>query len=133
MQWRLIQISIVFAAMMAGNGESTPQPFSEIHQARLPANGRSCSECHLAPEIGGSSAMTVIRAGRVVDGKYFGVENGGILHLLNTVSNEANPPIHGARVSLNLLGDGYIESVPDSEFVEISRKQIEQSAGRIHG
>jgi CxxC motif-containing protein (DUF1111 family) len=41
--------------------------------------------------------------------------------------------VAGTRITLNLLGDGYIEAVPDEEFEKISTEQSRQTAGVIHG
>ena len=130
---RLVQLLLAIAAIQAGNAKSATPSFSENHSSSLSANARSCAECHLAPEIGGSSQVTVTRAGQVIKGKYVGVENGGILHKLDASSSRQTAPIRGLRVSLNLLGDAYIEAVPDAELVEIAGKQNEQSQGKIHG
>jgi CxxC motif-containing protein (DUF1111 family) len=41
--------------------------------------------------------------------------------------------IRTTRVSLNLLGDGFVEAVADQMFVELARKQCASSHGRICG
>src|SRR5205807_8835528 len=37
------------------------------------------------------------------------------------------------RISVNLLGDGFVEAVDDSTLIEISRKQCHKDHGRICG
>lgn len=57
-----------------------------------------------------------MRAGSFVDGKYVGVKDGGILHAINYDTSAMGATMYGPRVTLNLLGDGYIEAVSDDEF-----------------
>ena len=128
-----INLLIAVAGVQVGNSQTASVPFREPHSTRLPSNARSCAECHLAPEIGGSSRVIVTRAGRIANGKYIAVENGGILHNLETNSGRQTASVRGLRVSLTLLGDAYIEVVPDEELLDISKKQIEKSYGKIHG
>lgn len=107
--------------------------FSEVHSSQLPANGRSCSECHSAPVLGGSSRVTVNRAGRRVSGHYEAINGAGILHKLNSRGEDQSAPLRSSRVSLILLGDGYVEAVPDAELEVISRSQVRATGGKIHG
>ncbi len=107
--------------------------FTRVHSSQLPANAKSCAECHSTPVVGGSSRMTVIRAGSIISEKYVGVPDGGMLHTINYKTGSAAATIYGPRVTLNLLGDGYIEAVSDVEFQRIAREQPEATQGRVHG
>lgn len=102
---------------------------SRVHSSQHPANARSCAECHSSPSIGGSSRVTVTRAGSMVAEKYVG----GILHTINYDTRAATATMYGPRVTLNLLGDGYVEAVSDEEFQRIAREQATKSQGKIHG
>lgn len=74
-----------------------------------------------------------MRAGFISNGKYIGVKDGGILHTLNYDSSAEGATAHGPRVTLNLLGDGYIEAVKDEELVRIAREERAASEGKIQG
>src|SRR5205807_9634504 len=41
--------------------------------------------------------------------------------------------IRTTRVSLNLLGDGFVEAVADQTLIELAGRQPGESRGRIHG
>jgi CxxC motif-containing protein (DUF1111 family) len=107
--------------------------FLKEHCGSLPANARSCVECHVAPVVGGSSQITVTRAGDRTTGRYVGIGDGGILHKKGESDERKSTPIQGLRVSLNLLGDGYVEVIPDEEFNRIATEQVEVSHGKIRG
>ena len=113
--------------------QSLPDSFARRRSSAHPYNARSCSECHSEPVIGGSSRRTVMRAGSIIDGKYVGVPEGGILHSINYSAASAGATIHGPRVTLNLLGDGYVEAVEDEQIRTIARQQAMRSQGRVHG
>ena len=74
-----------------------------------------------------------MRAGSVADGKYVGVSDGGILHTLNYDSSAIGATIYGARVTLNLLGDGYIEAIGEDEIQTIAKQQATSTEGKIRG
>ena len=107
--------------------------FSRVHSSQHPANARSCAECHSTPFIGGSNRRTVMRAGSIIAGKYVGVRDGGVLHTMNYDTSSATATIYGTRVTLNLLGDGYVEVVSDGEFQRIAREQTRATQGKVHG
>ena len=71
-----------------------------------------------------------MRAGSIVAGKYVGVPDGGILHAINYDTSSAAATIHGARVTVNLMGDGYVEAVSDGTIQALagwmSPKMIER-------
>jgi CxxC motif-containing protein (DUF1111 family) len=75
----------------------------------------------------------VIRAGSFAVGKYVGVRDGGILHTINYDNGDTSATMYGPRVTLNLLGDGYIEAVSDEQLEKIARQQAEESQGKVHG
>jgi hypothetical protein len=104
----LLASSMVYAHSEGSGQVVLSNAFSDIHSSQLPANAHSCAECNLSPAFGGSSRKTVMRAGSIVAGKYLGIEDGGILHTINYDTGAASATMHGPRVTINLLGDGYI-------------------------
>jgi CxxC motif-containing protein (DUF1111 family) len=91
-------------------------------------NGQSCSECHNSPVSGSISQVTEMRAG-LFDGTTFTDHPGGSLindrgidaGLHEMVSGTDNVRVF--RASLNTLGDGFVEAIPDSEFFRIQNAQ----------
>jgi CxxC motif-containing protein (DUF1111 family) len=87
-------------------------------------NGTSCAGCHSAGAIGGASANTVTRFGRVANGRFDPLDHlGGSLlqdkaiapEALERVPPEAN--VVTKRLSTPLFGAGLIEAVPDAEIL----------------
>ena len=101
-------------------------------------NDVSCQACHKAPIDGGASQVKVQRAG-YFDGVNFIDPPGGSLIPVNAIdpSIQARVPkdanVKTFRVSLNTLGDGYIEAIPDSAILQIAADQPKLSKGLIKG
>lgn len=90
-------------------------------------NGDSCAACHSEGAIGGGSAVTVTRFGRMINGQFDPLtELGGSLlqrnaidpALQEVVPAEANVVAH--RRSQALFGLGLIEAIPDATIVSNS-------------
>ena len=120
-------------------------------------NAQSCRECHQNPTSGGSSQVSELRVGhRGPDGKFQNPEipiNRGaeIIKGRTLVNDRAICPnaafpgteiqervpdsehIRTFRVSLNLLGDGFVEAVPDQAFVDLAKEQCNKSHHKICG
>ena len=120
-------------------------------------NAQSCRECHQNPTSGGSSQVSELRVGhRSPHGKFENPDipiNGGAetikdRSLINDraicpnaafPSTEIQERVPGSerirtfRVSVNLLGDGFVEAVPDQAFVDLAKAQCEKSRHRICG
>ncbi|HET8923945.1 MAG TPA: di-heme oxidoredictase family protein [Candidatus Acidoferrum sp.] len=120
-------------------------------------NAQSCRECHQNPTSGGSSQITELRVGhRGPDGKFQNPEipiNRGaeIIKGRSLVNDRAICPnaafpgteiqervpdsekIRTFRVSLNLLGDGFVEAVPDQTFVDLAKDQCKKNHNKICG
>jgi hypothetical protein len=83
----------------------------------FPNNAPRCEQCHGMPSRFGSSPLTVQRVGRTVDGKFVPGDEGGVRH-----RNGSSPQAYsgdesaGERVSISLLGDGYIEAIADEDI-----------------
>ena len=120
-------------------------------------NAQSCLECHQNPTSGGASQITELRVGHLgADGRFqnpnipiaHGTEiiSGRSLvndraicpngNFPNTEIQERVPvteTIRTTRISLNLLGDGFVEAVSDQTLIELARKQCAVSHGRVCG
>lgn len=112
---------------------ATDTGFIQDHKAQLPSNATSCAGCHAVPVVGGSSRVTVTRAGRNIAGQYMGVGLDGTLHTHNEGGIDTAGLITGRRVALNILGEGYIEAIPDQELRGVSKAQIKETHGKVHG
>jgi hypothetical protein len=101
-------------------------------------NASSCAECHNSPIMGGSSRITVARAGhRDSLGRFVCVPNGGVLHTHFTdpkyTEQREVESIQEARVAINLLGGGYIEAIEDRDIIGVAKNQSKLTNGRLAG
>ena len=120
-------------------------------------NAQSCRECHQNPTSGGSSQITELRVGHLGPNKRFqnpeipiarGAETitgRSLVNLRaicpsgafpNTEIQERVPDretIRTTRISLNLLGDGFVEALADQTLTDLSRDQCKASHGKICG
>src|SRR6266702_405044 len=120
-------------------------------------NAQSCRECHQNPTSGGASQVSELRVGhRGPGGKFENPEipiNRGaeIIKCRSLVNDRAICPnaafpsteiqervpdsehIRTFRVSLNLLGDGFVEAVPDQTLVDLAKDQCNKSHHKICG
>jgi CxxC motif-containing protein (DUF1111 family) len=120
-------------------------------------NAQSCRECHQNPTSGGTSQMTEVRVGHQGPDHHFHNPDISIAHgteivsgrtLVNdraicpnaaftTIEIQEHVPetetIRATRVALGLLGDGFVEAVPDQTFIEQARKQCKDTHRKICG
>ncbi|MGB2898551.1 MAG: di-heme oxidoredictase family protein [Candidatus Acidiferrum sp.] len=120
-------------------------------------NAQSCRECHQNPTSGGSSQVSELRVGhRGPGGKFQNPEipiarGAEIIKGRTLVNDRAICPnaafpsteiqervpdsenIRTFRVSLNVLGDGFVEAVPDQTFVDLAREQCRKNHKKICG
>src|SRR5437667_2893957 len=120
-------------------------------------NAQSCRECHQDPTSGGSSQVSELRVGhRGPDGKFQNPEipiarGTEVIKGRSLVNDRAICPngafpsteiqervpdtekIRTFRVSLNLLGDGFVEAVPDQTFVDLAKEQCKKNHNKIYG
>ena len=120
-------------------------------------NAQSCRECHQNPTSGGSSQIAERRAGhRGPNGQFVSasvpINNGqqvivgrSLINDRAICPNQANPDIQlqqhmpdaenvrTNRISLNLLGDGFIEAVADQTLIELAQKQCQEKNRKICG
>ena len=113
-------------------------------------NAHSCRDCHENPVAGGSSQVTELRAGHRNAQGEFGfpevpIGGGAVIVSGRTLINDkaicpsANFPdldaqehlpdrenVRALRLSVSLLGDGYVEAVPDELLAAIAKWQCGQ-------
>jgi len=120
-------------------------------------NAQSCRECHQNPVSGAASQITELRVGHyAADGSFQNPQipiGGGaeIISGRSLVNDRAICPsndypameiqervpesetVRTQRLSLNLLGDGYVEAVADATLVTLAALQCAASQGKICG
>src|SRR5271166_4329650 len=120
-------------------------------------NAQSCRECHQNPVSGSASQVNELRVGHV--GKHgefeppsIPIARGTEVITGRTLVNDRAICPNGAyadteiqervpdtekvrtfRVSVNLLGDGFVEAVSDQALVSLSKEQCKKSHGKICG
>src|SRR5947199_4070284 len=99
-------------------------------------NARGCVDCHMAPNIGGSSQVTELRVGHLDGAGNFVNPNIPINNGANSINNrslvndrsicaQAAERVPGAenvratRSSLNVLGDGFVEAIDSNTLSNI--------------
>jgi len=120
-------------------------------------NAQSCRECHQNPTSGGSSQVTELRVGhKDAKGIFLNPEvpinHGAEIIKGRSLINDRSICPSGAfpnteiqehvpdsekirtfRVSLNLLGDGFVEALSDQTLLDIAKDQCKKSNGKICG
>ncbi len=120
-------------------------------------NAQSCRECHQNPTSGGVSQITELRVGHRGPGGRFQnpeipIARGAEVITGRTLVNDRAICPNGAfpdteiqervpetekirttRISLNLLGDGFVEAVADQPLVDLARRQCRSTRGKICG
>ena len=120
-------------------------------------NAQSCRECHQTPTSGGGSQVTELRVGHLGPDHRFLNPDIPIAHGTAIISgrtlvndrgicpNSAFPDteiqervpesetIRTTRISLSLLGDGFVEAVSDRTLVDLARNQCVSSHGKVCG
>jgi CxxC motif-containing protein (DUF1111 family) len=113
-------------------------------------NDKSCANCHQNPVTGGVSEITELRVGHTdrsgnfvnpsisINGGQASVPNRSLVNdrAICPQAQELAPlreSTRTLRLSLNILGDGFVEAIDDATLIAIARSQVEQTRGRIHG
>src|ERR1700731_586627 len=120
-------------------------------------NAQSCAECHQNPVSGGASQVTELRVGHQGADGHFRTPDIPIAHGAEVVTgrslvndraicpNAAFPDkeiqervpetetIRTFRLSLNLLGDGFVEAVADQTLIDLAAQQCKSSHRKICG
>ena len=97
-------------------------------------NAQSCRECHQNVATGGASQVTVHRTGRLNGDVFFESLGGSLIQsrathpdLVERVAYEDD--IRTFRISLNTLGDGYIECIANATLTTIRDNQPPELRG----
>ena len=120
-------------------------------------NAQSCRECHQSPVSGAASQVTELRVGHQGPDGRFRTPDIPIAHGAEVIAgrslvndraicpNEAFPDqeiqertpetetIRTLRLSLNLLGDGFVEAIADQTLIDLSKQQCTSSHGKVCG
>jgi CxxC motif-containing protein (DUF1111 family) len=99
-------------------------------------NAQACSECHQNPVSGSASQVNELRAGQTNSNVFTDHPGGSLIndraidaaiqeHVFDTDTTRT------FRTSLNLMGDGFVESIPDNEFRRIQNAQPPLIRGTI--
>jgi len=120
-------------------------------------NAQSCRECHQNPVSGAASQVTELRVGHLSPDGHFVNPEIPIAHGAEVITgrslvndraicpNGAFPnieiqervpdteTIRTFRLSLNLLGDGFVEAVADQSLIDLAEQQCKSSHRRICG
>src|SRR4051812_226508 len=112
-------------------------------------NAQACSECHQNPISGSVSQINELRAGHLDDfGNFVDAPGGSLINdrAIDPKIQERVPPLFSAgidkdepvrttRTSLNLLGDGFVEAVPNEFLLDIAANQPNDAASGhlVHG
>ena len=98
-------------------------------------NAQACRECHQNPVTGGPSQVTELRAGRLdAFGNFTNPPGGSLINdrAINAAIQERLTTAENVvdlRSSLNILGDGFVEAIPDSEFTRIRQCPAQRPEG----
>jgi CxxC motif-containing protein (DUF1111 family) len=120
-------------------------------------NAQSCRECHQNPTSGGGSQITEVRVGHLGPDRRFRnpeipIADGTEVITGRTLVNDRGICASGAypnaeiqervpesetvrtlRVSLSLLGDGFVEALSDETLTALARDQCKNSHGKVCG
>jgi CxxC motif-containing protein (DUF1111 family) len=112
-------------------------------------NAQSCAECHQNPISGSVSQINELRAGHLdINGNFVDAPGGSLINdrAIDPKIQERVPPLFSAgikddepirtfRTSLNLLGDGFVEAVPNETLLDIAANQPNDavSGHLVHG
>lgn len=120
-------------------------------------NAQSCRECHQNPTSGAASQVSELRVGHRGPGGKFENPEIPIAHGTEVIKGRSlvndraicpnaafsaaeiqervpdSEHIRTFRISVNLLGDGFVEAVPDQTFVNFAKDQCNKSHHKICG
>lgn len=100
-------------------------------------NAQACAECHQNPVSGSSTQVNELRAGQTSNNGTFTDHPGGSLINDRAIDAAIQEHVFDAdntrtfRTSLNVLGDGFVEALPDSEFLRVQNAQPVGMKGTI--
>jgi len=113
-------------------------------------NARACADCHQNPVTGGVSQVAEFRVGHLDSAGNFVSPTLTINHGQDSIPNRSlandraacpeaqervplSENIRTFRMSLNILGDGFVEAIDDNTLQNIAAQQPSLSRGKVHG
>ena len=120
-------------------------------------NAQACRECHQDPVSGGASQVAELRVGHLGPGGKFQNPEIPIAHGVEVIRgrtlvndraicpNGAFPDteihervpdtekVRTFRISISVLGDGFVEAVADETFTALKKEQCRKSGGKVCG
>jgi CxxC motif-containing protein (DUF1111 family) len=100
-------------------------------------NAQACAECHQNPVSGSGTQINELRSGQTDSAGNFTDHPGGSLINDRAIDPAIQEHVFDAdntrtfRASLNVLGDGFVEALPDSEFTRVQTGQPAGMKGTI--
>jgi CxxC motif-containing protein (DUF1111 family) len=100
-------------------------------------NAQACAECHQNPVSGSSTQVNELRAGQTNSSGVFTNHAGGSLINDRAIDPSIQEHVFDSdntrtfRTSLTILGDGFVEALPDSEFTRVQTAQPAGMKGTI--
>ena len=91
-------------------------------------NAQACRECHQNPVVGAGSQVTEVRAGHFNGTSFVDAAGGSLINerALDAKIQEHVPAgneVRALRLSLSLMGDGFVESIDSNTLAAISLSQ----------
>jgi CxxC motif-containing protein (DUF1111 family) len=120
-------------------------------------NAQSCRECHQSPVSGAASQVTELRVGHQALDGHFRTPDIPIAHGAEVITGRslvndraicpnaafpdkeiqervpATESIRTFRLSLSLLGDGFVEAISDQTLIDLAKQQCKSSHKKICG
>ena len=134
-----------------GNDQSVFEEAEGVDKGLGPVyNARSCADCHQNPVTGGGSQVAELRMGHLDGSGNFVSPTLTINDGKDSIPNRSlandravcpeaqervplSENIRTFRMSLSVLGDGFVEAIDDATLLAIAAQQPGLSAGKVHG
>ena len=110
---------------------SAENPFVAHLQPVLASNGNNCGSCHSIPGTGGTSDIAVTRL--QLPAEAHGSRNSLVLHSTGEITPAFKNSIRAERITISLMGDGYIEAVDEGRIRKIIKRQRLATHAKIAG
>ncbi|HEY6361432.1 MAG TPA: di-heme oxidoredictase family protein [Vicinamibacterales bacterium] len=99
-------------------------------------NAAGCGECHMVPNLGGSSQIVEKRAGRFDGNAFFDHPGGSLIHDRATDPKyqeivQQGHNVTAFRASLSVLGLGFVEAINSNTLEDIRQAQPASMRGRL--
>jgi len=121
---------VIVCGLLFARPVSAQTDFQHRFKSAFPSNADSCASCHSLPELGGSSKVMVTRVQLAAAGP---PSNSLVLHLSRQSEAATGDSTRGERLTLSLIGDGYIEAIDEGDIRAAQKQQHLASNGRIAG